>query len=194
MTPNLGDLDSALDWLQSVWEHRNTPVRIHEASDHVADGDQLGAPDMTRAFLARIESHANQKRVQDIEQDCSDTRPACPRCAGTGSYMRRWVTWRNPTWHALEKLHRSPGDRWGPIPRRWWHPTPAEVVVAIAQYGFAWPRTALFYADGSVIPADMAEVFALSAIRKFAAQYHRGFDLPLRSQKSEAQLNAEDAA
>lgn len=150
---------------------------------------------MTAAFLRWLGDKPNAKRVTEVRQTCQDVRPECRRCSGRGVYVSRFTTWRNPTWRALDQLGRSPGERWGPVKRHWWHPAPAEVILVLAAYGFDWPRVRLYYADEEPIDQPMAEAFALSAVRKFHAEYETGFEQIIPWDRlSDAQKAALDAA
>lgn len=189
----LHNIDDALSWLRDVWEPRDVPRTLHRTR-LVSDRDALGGPEMTAAFLHFISANADDTKVDLLEQRCpreSCRGAACARCAGTGRYMTKFRSWRYPVWHALLRLNRQPGQRWGPLQRRWWHPTPAEVILTIVAYGCDWTRCRLQYADGQLIPREMAEVFALSAIRKFRASYDRGTEAVVPwTDLSEAQQRA----
>lgn len=169
-------LDDEVAWLEEAWEPRDAP-RVLNRRTLVADRDALGGPEMTKAFLDYISADADDKIVDHLIQPCAKERCGgadCLWCGGTGRRLERFETWRYPTWHALMRLSRHRDQRWGPLPRRWWHPTPAEVVLAIVAYRFDVHRFRLQYADGRLIPSELAETFLISAIRKFRSSYRRG--------------------
>jgi hypothetical protein len=173
---------SACAFVESIWrEDREPPLRIHERLI-----DAGGGPRFTGAFYQYVDfdPFAKDVALQGYEE------------VESGRYIRTGrdrYFYRYPLSRALHMLTTRQHDRWTKgVPRRPFHPSPCEVIMAMAACHFTTP--VLRYTDGTRVPDDMAELFIVGAARKLRSVY--AIEAVDWTAKSESQKTAEseDAA
>jgi hypothetical protein len=175
---SIDSLDAACRFVATVWHHdeRVVPSRLHEHEPQPRD--LSGAPAWTHTFARYVFASPDE-----VETVVSTDR---------GVHDERHY-YRYPLWRSLKLLERREHDRWTKgVPRRPFHPTPASVLRAMAKADFQAELVRLRYSDGTRVPADMAELFAIGAARKLRGVYTETYVSWV--DKSDSQKDAEDAA
>jgi hypothetical protein len=198
----IDSLAAACQFVETIWNEEHVPpMRVHgRGVDRFRPGDirrhgeaveryglpsreqdpgggsRLGTPDSS-PLMNYVGANPNEvEAVTSTERGVHDTR---------------WQ-YRYPLWRALSLLGRRDHDRWTRgVPRRPFHPTPVSVLRAMALDNFDPKRVHFRYADGTRVPADMGELFAIGAARKLRGVYAEGYVEWVG--KSDAQQKAEDA-
>jgi hypothetical protein len=173
----IDSLAAACQFVETIWNEEHVPPsRLHGRGPQPRD--LSGAPKWSGQFSSYIFANPNEvEAVTSTERGVHDTR---------------WQ-YRYPLWRALTLLGRRDHDRWTRgVPRRPFHPTPVSVLRAMAMDGFDPKRVHFRYADGTRVPSDMGELFAIGAARKLRGVYAEGYVEWVG--KSDAQQKAEDAA
>jgi hypothetical protein len=174
---SIDSLAAACTFVESVWsEERATPTRLH--SRGVQPRDLSGSPRWSNQF-----SHYVFASPDEIVDETSTDR----------GVVDTRTFYRYPLWRALSLLERRDHDRWTKgVPRRPFHPTPVSVLRALALANFDPKRVGLRYSDGTRIPPDMAELFAVGAARKLRSVYVETYVGWV--EKSDSQKSAEGEA
>jgi hypothetical protein len=173
----IDSMSAACQFVETIWNEEHVPPsRLHGRGPQPRD--LSGAPKWSGQFSSYIFANPNEvEAVTSTERGVHDTR---------------WQ-YRYPLWRALSLLGRRDHDRWTRgVPRRPFHPTPVSVLRAMAAGHFDPNRVHLRYTDGTRVPADMGELFAIGAARKLRGVYAEGYVEWVG--KSDSQKAAEDAA
>lgn len=174
---SIDSMKTACQFVESVWnDERVPPVRLHGRGPQPRD--LSGAPRWSRGFAAYV--FANPDEVQTV---VSKDR---------GVVDERHF-YRYPLWRSLSLLGRRDHDRWTKgVPRRPFHPSVTAVLYAMAHARFVADAVRLRYRDGTRVPSDMAEIFAIGAARKLRGCYQEEYVEWIA--KSESQQAAENVA
>lgn len=174
---SIDSIANACIFVESIWnDERTAPVRIH--SRGVQPRDLSGSPKWSAGFARHIFANPNElEDVTSTDRGVVDTK----------------TFYRYPLWRALTLLDRREHDRWTKgVPRRPFHPSPVNVLRGMAEANFDPTRVRLTYGDGTRVPADMGELFAIGAARKLRGVYTETW--VEWTTKSDAQKAAEAAA
>jgi hypothetical protein len=173
----IDSMEAACRFVQSVWgEERVPPVRLHSRGPQPRD--LSGSPMWSRPFSTYIfASPSDVQTIRTTERGVVDERHF----------------YRYPLYRALTLLARRDHDRWTKgVPRRPFHPSPVVVLQAMADALFQGKNLTLHYRDGTRVPADMAELFAIGAALKLRSVYAEEY--VEWTAKSDSQKAADDAA
>jgi hypothetical protein len=173
----IDSMSAACQFVETIWNEEHVPPsRLHGRGPQPRD--LSGAPKWSGQFSSYIFANPNEvEAVTSTERGVHDTR---------------WQ-YRYPLWHALQVIDRKPNDQWTKgVPRRPFHPTPVSVLRAMALDNFDPAKVRLRFADGSRVPADMAELFCIGAARKLRGTYTETYVSWVA--RSESQQNADNAA
>jgi hypothetical protein len=158
----INSTSAACEFVEALWaEDHVPPARLHGRG--VGPGDLSGAPEWSSPFRRYLYSTPNETMV--VINGYAD-----------GGVIHRagpdQVHFRYPLWRALSILGRQKHDRWTrDVPRRPFHPAPVSVLLAMAGARFDPDRLMLRYSDGSRVPDEMVELFAIGAARKLRSVY-----------------------
>lgn len=185
---------AAVSWLREAWTTLPVPpVRLHVRA--IEDGSQLGAHQYSTAFWRILAARPTDYETVTETDNChhpglaKDRDPRdCDYCAGDGVRQYERSRYRSPLAAALYGLSKVPP----PAPDR---PSSVDLIVALAWTG--WDLTRAATAVRMPIVSDdhrqTMEALMLMTIRRLHSRYSSG-PVGRPTRKSEAQLNAEDAA
>lgn len=176
-----GSIDSAAsacEFVASVWDdERIPPMRLHEHA--VQPRDLLGAPRWSSGFSHYLMDDPFETVIQRQGYTEGD------HFIRTGPDREFW---KYPLRRCLALLRN---EHWPKtIEDRPEHPHILVVLAAMDAGEFDLERIVLRYTNGTVVPADMRDLFIIVAARKIKSKYQEEVLVPI-GQKSEAQQIAE---
>lgn len=186
---DISTLPAAIAGLRDRWhEQRPTPQRLHV--HEVQPRDLLGSPKLSPQFMGYISGGSYAWHWVEMTSMCRDEDPECFLCHGQGWYTYSRRAWDYPLGMALQKLAH---DR-SPIGPTW----PSRAVMVILLGWSEFDVTTAAYRVGHPITSPdhrlTVEAQFLASIRDLARLYSPWAPDRKRIEKSDAQINAEDAA